>query len=250
MSGERARRAGRGRGTSASIAIQAATRCASLPRRALPAVAAAVGAVALAAAVIHPGGWPWTLPLILLVVPLAEFALAPLWRASGAYRYHSPLLFSVRRAGATELHAGTSYDYLLRFRWRDRGRNARRIVLRDLLSGLLAVADEVGTGQIPRDAPVTIDSHVLSDRTARAFGFEMVPARAAERLHLMLDILAISAMQSFVRGRPALARVWRARHGVARPADLAAAAPRIRVRLERIERRSAASRCPDGEGYG
>jgi len=248
MSGRRARRAGGGRGVSTPDPIRAAARHTSRARRALPPVAAAVGAVAVAGAAIHPAGWPWTLALILLVVPLAELALAPLWRASGAYRYHSPLLFSIHRAGATELHAGTSYDYLLRFRWRDRGRIARRIALRDLLSGLLAVAGDAGTGLIPSDARITIDSHVLSDRTARAFGFEMVPARMAARLHLMLDILAISAMQSFVRGRPSLARVWRARHGVARASDLAAAASRIRARLDRLERRSAASRGAGGGG--
>jgi hypothetical protein len=207
-------------------------------RRTLIPVLAGAGAASLGLVMLLPAGWPWTLGLVFLVVPLAELALAPVWRVAGVYRYHAPLLFSVRRGPVLELHAGSSYDYLLRFRWHDRGPRARRIVLRDLLSGLLAVAAETESGSIPGDTRIIVDSHVIGERTARAFGFETAPARWSDRVHLVLDIVAISVMHGFVRGRPAVAPVWRARRFVVRPPGLAAAAPRIRARLDRLERRS------------
>jgi len=202
------------------------------------ALAAAAAAALLLGAVLHPAALPWSLPLLLLVVPLAEIALTPVWRAAGVYRYHSPLLFSVRRGEReVELHAGTAHDYLLRFRWADRGAAAQRILLRELLQGLLAVADEAGAGRMDPATRITIASHAVSPRTARRLGFEPVPVGVAERVHLIANVVGIAAMYGFVRGRPAMPSVWRARGARIRADRLARAAPRIRALLERLDAR-------------
>jgi hypothetical protein len=204
----------------------------------LTALAAGAAAALLLGAVLYPGAFPWSLPLLLLVVPLAEIALTPVWRAAGVYRYHSPLLFSVRRGQReVELHAGTAHDYLLRFRWADRGTPAQRVLLRELLQGLLAVADEAGAGRMDPATRITIASHAVGPRTARRIGFETVPAGVAERVHLVVNVVGIAAMYGFVRGRPAMPRVWRARGARIRADALARAAPRIRALLERLDAR-------------
>jgi hypothetical protein len=164
---------------------------------------------------------PWSLLLLFLIVPAAQIALTPLWRHAGVYRYHSPALFVVSRApDEVEMHGGTAYDYLMRMRWGDRGAPARRILLGHYLDGLLGIIGEVERGRIPAGARITGTSYFFSDRTAERLGFTLHRPRRAEVLHALLDVVSLAAMYSYVRGRPAVPRVWRMKRASITAADL------------------------------
>jgi hypothetical protein len=181
--------------------------------------AGATCAALLAVPMLDPMNLPWSLLLLFLVVPAAEVALTPLWRAAGVYRYHSPVLFGIARGANTyELHGGTLYDYLV---WRnpgERGARTRRALLRGYIAGLLDVAGSVGSGTISSDTRIVASSYVFSERTAQRLGFTIERPSAMERVHLLLDAAALTAMYSFARGRPSLPRLWRVRRASI-PAD-------------------------------
>jgi hypothetical protein len=186
------------------------------------ALLAGAGAVVLSVPLLWPGFFPLSLPLLFLVVPAAQFALTPLWRLSGAYRYHSPMLFTVARGThAYELHGGTPYDYVLHMRWSERGPRATRTLLRLYLAGLLGIITEIEQGRIPGDARITGTSYFFSDRTMRKLGFRLEAPGFLDRLHLLLDVLSLVATYSYARGRLTLPRVWRARQATITAAGLA-----------------------------
>jgi hypothetical protein len=191
-------------------------------------------AAALLALLLRPAHLPWSLPLVFLLVPTAQVALTPVWRASGVSRYHSPVFFVVARGeGTYELHGGTLYDYLLAMRWAERGGRAHRVLLRGYLAGVLGVIADIEQGRIHPKARLTATSYVFSERTARRLGFVLEPAGRWERLHLLLDALSLVAMYSYVRGRVSLPRFWKVRTAVVSAAELA----RQRGKVERLLRR-------------
>jgi hypothetical protein len=202
------------------------------------ALAAGTLTVLLLGVLLHPGHLPWSLPLVFLVVPAAQLALVPLWRATGVYRYHSPAFFVVARGEReVELHGGTLYDYLLGMRWAERGPRARRTLLRHYLVGVLGVIADVERGSIHPGARLTGTSYVFSGRTARRLGFTLEPAGFAERLHLLLDVLSLVVMYSYVRGRPSLPHFWKTRKAVVRAAELARHRPEVERLLQRLDTR-------------
>jgi hypothetical protein len=172
----------------------------------------AAGMAGLAVPLLTTRHLPASLLLVFLLVPAAQLVLTPVWRWAGIYRYHSPALFVVERgAGQLELHGGTAFDYLLHLRWAERGAPARRILLGHYLAGLSSIIDDIQSGRIPADARITGTSYFFSDRSAARLGFALQPPSRGEVLHALLDIVSLSAMYSYVHGRPAIPRVWRAR---------------------------------------
>lgn len=109
------------------------------------------------------------LPLWMLV---CLFLLAPLFRLTGVLRYYSPYLI-VSRSGRDriDLHGATPFDYLLLFRWRDRGRPAVRCILLWYIEGLIALAREIESGCLPIDITLSATSYIFSADTARRYGF-------------------------------------------------------------------------------
>jgi len=216
-------------------------------RRWLPALA---GGVALVCGVtlLDPGLLPWSLPLLFVVVPAAQFALTPVWRRSGVYRYRSRVLFTVRRgAREMELHGGTLYDYVVGMRWADRGLRATRELGRGYLVGLLGVIADVEAGRIAADTRITGTSYFFSERTMRKLGFGLQPAGFLDRLHLLLDGLSLTAMYSYSRGRFAVPRIRRARRAVTTAAELARHRPEVERALARLDENRPP---PGGRGPG
>jgi hypothetical protein len=204
-------------------------------RRTLLPLGAGACAALLAVPLFHPAYFPLSLPLLLLVVPAAQFALTPLWRRVGVYRYYSPMLFVVARGDRVfELHGGTAYDFVLHMHREERGFRARRRWLSDYVAGLLGLIRDVETGRIPPDARISGTSYFFSEQTALRLGFTLERPGRADRLHLLLDLLSLAAMHSYARNRLTLPRFWALRKASITAAALARQKPALQRLLERI----------------
>lgn len=179
------------------------------------------------------------LPLWMLV---CLFFLAPLFRLTGTLRYYSPYLVVSRGGrGRIDLHGATPFDYLLLFRWRDRGRPAVRRILRWYVEGLLALAREFEEGRLPRDTTVSATSYIFSAGTARRYGFVVEEAgKFAWGGYLTYPTQWLT--YSFARGRWAWPPVHRARRATIDGAGLCAQ----RGRLERLRERLGEGPAPVG----
>lgn len=181
----------------------------------------AFGAGIVSLPLLYPPFFPFSLGLLPIVVPAMQFALTPLWRLAGVYRYYSPVLFVTEApGGGYELHGGTSFDYLC-LRRRGCTAPAHRVLLREYLVGLLGLIRDVEEGRITSDARIVGTSYFFSERSARKLGFSLSPASRGVKLHLMLDILSVAVMYSYAHGRPVVPPVWRARMAETTAAELA-----------------------------
>ena len=194
-----------------------------------------VGTLGVSAAVlvlVGPG-----LPGALLTWPLAvslwQLSVTPFCRATGIYLYHSPMLKATFRGSRIwEIHGGTTWDWLVLFRFRDRGAPAARRVMGWYLEGLLDIVRRVETGEIPKAVLVTGTSYFFSANTARRLGFEIRPAGLRLRFNLLLNVLDLWLCYSFTRGRLAVPALLDVKQAVIRGDELV----RRKDQLHRIRR--------------
>lgn len=170
--------------------------------------------------------------------------LAPILRVVGLLRYYSPYL--IVTGSATQglaLHGASPFDYLLLFRWADRGRPAVRRILRWYIEGLVALARDVQDGRFPKDVEITATSYVISHRAAARFGFRPESSRRFAWGGLLTFPTQLFTY-SFSRGQwrvPPLGQAMRAR---TTGAELCAQLERLERVLARL--RGAADRFSSG----
>lgn len=161
-----------------------------------------VAGVAAAVTVLVVPGFPGGLLAWPLAVSIWQLAVTPFCRATGIYLYHSPMLKATFRGPKVwEIHGGTLWDWLVLFRFDDRGSGAARKVMRWYLEGLLDIAARVERGEIPGAVEVTGTSWFFREETARRLGFEIRPAGFRLRFNLLLNALDLWLTYSFTRGR-------------------------------------------------
>ncbi|MBL9160346.1 MAG: hypothetical protein JNJ70_22885 [Verrucomicrobiales bacterium] len=182
------------------------------------------------------------LQLVLLLpfwMLMANFFFAPLLRLAGSLRYYSPYLVVTRgRKGSRALHGATLFDYVLWFRWSERGPRAVRKILTWYVEGLLALAREMDQGNIPRDTVFSATSFIFSASLARRYGF-----RVEDGTRFSLGGLLTYPTQlltySFARGRWALPPVFRSKRATITGAALCAQVDRLQRLRSRLIRTQA-----------
>jgi hypothetical protein len=205
-----------------------------LPVATLVALAGASAAVFVLVAPGLPGSlasWP-------VAVSVWQLSVTPFCRATGIYRYHSPMLkATVRTSRNYEVHGGTSWDWLSLFRFRDRGAKAARQVLVWYLEGFLDVATRIERGEIASSVEVTGTSWFFRADTARRLGFEIRPAGFRLRFNLLLNALDLWLTYSFTRGRLAFPDLFAVKQAVIRGDELVRRRGQITRLCETLGRR-------------
>ncbi len=208
-------------GNSEAVAPPSAPRAA---RGELPlAVATLLGilGVSAAALVLAVPGLPGAFLTWPLAVSLWQLSVTPFCRATGIYLYHSPMLkATLRNSRVWEIHGGTTWDWIVLFRFRDRGAPSARRVMAWYLEGLLDIARRVEAGEVPPTVLVTGTSYFFSAGTARKLGFEIRRAGPRLRLNLLLNGLDLWLTYSFTRGRLALPDLLDVKQAVIRGGEL------------------------------
>ncbi|HYN44290.1 MAG TPA: hypothetical protein VE129_21115 [Thermoanaerobaculia bacterium] len=184
-------------------------------------------------------GLPGSLALWPVAVSVWQLSVTPFCRATGIYRYHSPMLKATVRTSRTyEVHGGTSWDWLGLFRFRDRGARAARQVMVWYLEGFLDVAARIERGEIPGSVEITGTSYFFRSDTARRLGFEIRPAGLRLRFNLLLNALDLWLTYSFTRGRLALPDLFEVKQAVIRGDELVRRKGEISRLCAALDRRS------------
>lgn len=157
------------------------------------------------------------------------FFVAPLLRLLGTLRYYSPYLVVTRsRDGHLDLHGATLFDYLLLFRWSDRGRQAVRQILIWYVDGLLAIIREIEQGKIQRDTIFSATSYIFSESIARRYGFRVEASRWFS-IGGFLTLPTQFVTYSFAKGHWALPPILRARRATIDGTTLCAQSARLQM---------------------
>jgi hypothetical protein len=167
---------------------------------------------------------------------MANVFFTPLLRIVGALRYHSPYLVVTRGGnGSLILHGASLFDYLLLFRWSERGPLAVRKILIWYVEGFLALAREVEEGRIPGCTVISATSYIFSASVARRYGFH-VEQGARFSLGGLLTFPTQLVTYSFARGRWALPPISRAKRATITGAALSSQIARLQRLRERLLR--------------
>lgn len=184
--------------------------------------------VGTALLVLLAPGFPGALLTWPFAITLWQLSVTPFCRVTGIYLYHSPMLKATfRSARAWEVHGGTIWDWLVLFRFRDRGAAAARRVMVWYLEGFLDIAARVERGEIPESVEVTGTSWFFREETARRLGFEIRPAGFRLRFNLFLNALDLWLTYSFTRGRIALPDLLAVKQAVIRGDELLRRRPQL-----------------------
>ncbi len=202
----------------------------------------ALAGVGTAVLVLVAPGLPGSLLSWPFAITIWQLSVTPFCRATGIYRYHSPMFKATFRTSRTyEVHGGTSWDWLVLFRFRDRGAPAARRVMIWYLEGLIDLASRIESGEIPRSVEITGTSYFFRAETARRLGFRIRPAGFRLRFNLLLNALDLWLAYSFTRGRFALPGLLDAKQAVIRGDELVRRKGQISRLRKTLDRRPQAA---------
>ncbi len=147
----------------------------------------------------------------LFYLPIFQFAVTPIFRLTGIYKYYSPMLLGyMPNNKQIDLHSGGSFDYLFVMRNIKRGVGIRNKILTYHLEGLMHIAKEIEDGSINESVYIVGTSYFFNARTLHKLGFELKEPSLFYRINLLANFIDIIWMYSLSRGRLSMPKIWKA----------------------------------------
>jgi len=115
---------------------------------------------------------PYGILLLPIIAPIFNLLSVPFFRLIGYYKYLNPYVLStVQTDKEYDLHNVFTFDYLVNFKWADRGKKVQKTLLGHYFKALLTIIEHIETGQLPPEVKIVGHSYFFSDRTAEKLGF-------------------------------------------------------------------------------
>lgn len=147
--------------------------------------------------------------LIIIYVPVIQFAFTPFFKLIGVYRYYSPMLLGyMANDRQIDLHSGGSFDYLFAMRKYKAGIELRNALLMYHLQGLLSIIQLMENKNIPEKVNIIGTSYFFNNRTLSKFGFEIVNPSLFYRLNLFVNFIDLFWMYSLSQGKCSIPKIW------------------------------------------
>lgn len=172
-----------------------------------------------------------------LTLPLAVFSLTPIMRVSGYYIYYSPMLLGIKSKKKLDLHNGTTFDYLLNMKLKDKGIKARYKILAYYLEGLLKITDEIESGKINSSLPIEGTSYFFSDSTVQRLGFTLQKPLFSYYFNFIFNFTDLFLMYSYSKGKFTIPRIFHIKRAVITPSELCAQKENLRTLLNTLNKR-------------
>ena len=149
--------------------------------------------------------------LLIIYVPVIQFAFTPFFKLIGVYRYYSPMLLGyMANDRQIDLHSGGSFDYLFAMRKYKAGIELRNALLMYHLQGLLNIIQLIENKSIPETVNIIGTSYFFKNRTLSKLGFEIVNPSLFYRLNLFVNFIDLFWMYSLSQGKLSIPKIWNA----------------------------------------
>jgi len=158
-------------------------------------------------------------------------------RVSGYFIYYSPMLLGIKSKKKLDLHNGTTFDYFLNMKLKDKGIKARYKILAYYLEGLLTIVGEIESGKINPSLPIEGTSYFFSDSTAQRLGFTLQKPIYYYYFNFIFNFTDLFLMYSYSKGKFTIPRIFHIKRAVITPSELCAQKENLRTLLNTLKRR-------------
>lgn len=150
--------------------------------------------------------------LIILYVPVGQFAFTPFFTLIGIYKYYSPMLLGyMANNNQIDLHSGGSFDYLFVMKNYKAGLEIRNKLLFYHIDGLIKIIELIENKALPETVKIVGTSYFFNDRTLKKAGFEIVNPSLLYRINLFVNFIDLLWMYSLSQGKFSLPKLWKAK---------------------------------------
>ena len=164
---------------------------------------------------------PYGLLLLPLLAPFLNLVSVPFFRLIGYFKYLTPLVIStVQTEEQYDLHNVFTFDYLVNFKWADRGKKVQKMLLQHYFKALLVIIERIESGHLPPEVNIVGHSYFFSDRTAKKLGFTISKASSFWVINSALQFIELSYLYSFSQGKWAMPKFWKVRRAEISGTDL------------------------------
>lgn len=166
---------------------------------------------------------PYGLLFLPILAPIFNLVSVPFFRLIGYYKYLTPLVLStVQTDKEYDLHNVFTFDYLVNFKWADRGKKVQKMLLQHYFKALLVIIERIETGQLPPTVTIVGHSYFFNDRTAQKLGFTVSKASSFWVINSCLQFIELTYLYSFSQGKWAFPKFWKVQRAEISGTDLLA----------------------------
>lgn len=164
---------------------------------------------------------PHGLLLIPLLIPIFNLFSVPIFRLLGVYKYLNPYVIStIQTDKEYDLHNVFTFDYLVNFKWSHRGTYVQKTLLASYFKALLTIIERIENKELSPEVKIVGRSYFFSDRTAERLGFKISDASFFYKLNSVIQIVELSALFSFSKGKLAIPKLWKVKKAEISGSDL------------------------------
>lgn len=183
---------------------------------------------------IGPFGLLW-LPLI---APVFNLSTVPLFKLIGYFKYLNPFVLStVQTDKQYDLHNVFTFDYLIHFKWSDRGLKVQRTLLMHYFMALITIIERIESGILSPKVIIVGHSYFFSERTAEKLGFKVSKASFFWIANSAIQFIELSSLYSFSQGKWAMPKFWKVKRAEILGSELVKKKEVLMGLVKRIETR-------------
>lgn len=147
------------------------------------------------------------------------------------------MLLGIKSKKKLDLHNGTTFDYLINMKLKDKGIKARNKILAYFVEGLLKITDEIESGKIDSSLPIEGTSYFFSDSTAVRLGFRLHKPIYYYYFNFIFNFTDLFLMYSYSKGKFTIPRVFHIKRAVITASELCAQKENLQSLLNLLNRR-------------
>lgn len=198
----------------------------------------AIGLLILGGVIIAPIiTSPYGLLSIPFIAPFLNLVSVPICRLVGYYKYLNPYVLStIQTDKHYDLHNIFTFDYLVNFKWSDRGRNVQKILLTSYFKALLTIIDRIENEGLSPDVLIVGHSYFFSNRTAEKLGFRVSKASFFWIFNSVIQFIELSLLYSFSKGKLALPKFWKVQRAEILGSELVKKKKTLEKLVDKLER--------------
>ena len=150
--------------------------------------------------------------LLPILAPFFNLLTVPFFRLISYFKYLNPYVLStVQNDKKYDLHNVFTFDYLINFKWSQRGTYVQRTLLGHYFKALLTIIDRIESGQLSPDVKIVGNSYFFNDRTAEKLGFTVSKSSIFWIINSSIQFVELTYLYSFSQGKFAFPKFWKVR---------------------------------------